>query len=207
MNEPAKLMGITQAAKLLGVHPLTLRSWAEKGYVPHYRTPGGHRRFRRDELLAFIAKMNQGEPEDAVATAARQAVRDAISTLPPADASQPVHREKLAVVDAQKEAMRESGQELLRLTIQYVSGAEGKDVLTRARNIGQTYGEFSARHGMSICETVATFNFFQDTIINATFDSQAIDATNPQLYRRLNRFFNQVLLETVRAAERAQKNV
>lgn len=204
MNKAGKLMGITQAAQLLGVHPLTLRSWAEKGYVPHYRTPGGHRRFRRDELLAFIAKMNQGEPEDAVAVAARQAVREAISTLPEADTSQPVQREKLAVAEQQRQAMRESGQELLRLTIQYVSGAEGNDVLDRARDIGTTYGNFAARHGMSTCETVATFNFFQDTIINATFDSQAIDAANPRLYRRMNRFFNEVLLATVRAVERAK---
>ncbi len=204
MDKPAKLMGITQAAKLLGVHPLTLRSWAEKRYVPHYRTPGGHRRFRRDELLAFIAEMNQGAPEDAVAAAARQAVQEAISTLPDdANPAQPVHRERLAVAESQKQVMRESGQELLRLTIQYVSGAEGGDVLDRARDIGRSYGEFATQHGMSICETVATFNFFQDTIINATFDSQAIDATNPQLYRRLNRFFNEVLLATVRAAEQA----
>ncbi len=198
-------MGITQAAKLLGVHPLTLRSWAEKGYVPYYRTPGGHRRFRRDELLAFIAKMNQGEPEDAVAVAARRAVQDAISTLPDAKPGQPVHREKLAVSENQKQSMRESGQALLRLTIQYVSGAEGESVLDRARDIGRTYGDFAVRHGMSTCETVATFNFFQDTIINATFDSQAIDTGNPQLYRRLNRFFNEVLLATVRAAEQAKE--
>ncbi len=198
-------MGITQAAKLLGVHPLTLRSWAEKGYVPHYRTPGGHRRFRRDELLAFIAEMNQGTPEDTVAAAAHHAVRQAISTLSDADSLQPVNRQKLATTEPQKQAMRQSGQKLLQLTLQYVSGTEGEQVLGSARDIGRTYGAFTAQHGMSICEAVATFNFFQSTIINATFESQAIDISNPQLYRRLNRFFNETLLATVRAAEGAEQ--
>jgi len=205
MRNSEGLLGITAAAKLLGVHPLTLRSWAEKGYVPHYRTPGGHRRFKRGELLGFVAQMNQGSPEDGLVVAARSAIRQAISTLPEDQPELAVKREHMEIATDQREMMREVGQKLLELTVQYASGAAGKQVMVKAREIGRTYGDFSVQHGMSLSEAVATFNFFRDTIIEATFEANVksgdIDISNPQLYRRLNRFFNEVLLETVRTAE------
>jgi putative resolvase len=40
-----------RAAKLLGVHPVTLRKWALAGKVPFTRLESGHRRYRMDDLL------------------------------------------------------------------------------------------------------------------------------------------------------------
>ena len=48
-----RLLTITEAAALLGVHQKTLRSWADKGLVAHYRTPTGYRRFDPDEIERF----------------------------------------------------------------------------------------------------------------------------------------------------------
>ncbi len=209
-KQTSKLLGITQAAQLLGVHPLTLRSWAEKGYLPHYRTPGGHRRFRRDELLTFIAKMNQAAPEEGLLTAARQAVRQAIATLPETDLALSQQRRRLDIADDQRQWMRDMGKKMLKLTIRYASGARGSQILEQAEKIGRAYAAFAAQHQMSISETVATFNFFRDRIIESTFEvkeqTSEIDISNPDLYRRLNRFFNQVLLATVKAAEEIVAN-
>lgn len=41
------------AAKILGVHSDTLARWADEGKVPHWRTPGGQRRFRREDIDAL----------------------------------------------------------------------------------------------------------------------------------------------------------
>lgn len=41
------------AAKILGVHPDTLARWADEGKVPYWRTPGGQRRFRREDIEAL----------------------------------------------------------------------------------------------------------------------------------------------------------
>jgi excisionase family DNA binding protein len=41
---------LSQAAKQLGVHPSTVRAWADHGYIPSQRTQGGHRRFRRYDI-------------------------------------------------------------------------------------------------------------------------------------------------------------
>ena len=42
-----------EAAKLLGVHPSTLRRWDKKGILtPSYRTPTGERRYTEADLEA-----------------------------------------------------------------------------------------------------------------------------------------------------------
>jgi excisionase family DNA binding protein len=51
-NGPAWLP-LGQAAKKLGVHPTTLRRWAENGDFPVMVTPGGHRRFASADLERF----------------------------------------------------------------------------------------------------------------------------------------------------------
>lgn len=199
-----KLLGITQAAKLLGVHPLTLRNWTEKGYVPFYRTPGGHRRFSRQELLVFLATMNQATPEDGIVSVTKQAVQSAIASLP---VETPVlaMQDGETMSDEQREGMRSVGHKLLGLAMQYVAGDADALALEKAKKIGKTYGAFAMKRGLSMSETVATFNFFRDTIIETTFDMPAhtvdIDLSNPQIYRHLNRFFNEVLLETVKETE------
>ncbi len=45
-----EIFSISKAAKYLGVFPLTLRNWEKKGLISSFRTPGGHRRFRRSDL-------------------------------------------------------------------------------------------------------------------------------------------------------------
>ena len=43
-------LSLRRASALIGVHPATLRSWADQGRVASQRTAGGHRRFRRSDL-------------------------------------------------------------------------------------------------------------------------------------------------------------
>ncbi|MBI2346960.1 MAG: excisionase family DNA-binding protein [Deltaproteobacteria bacterium] len=41
-------------ANLLHIHQTTVIDWIEKGHLTGYRTPGGHRRIQRDELVRFL---------------------------------------------------------------------------------------------------------------------------------------------------------
>lgn len=40
----------TEAARLLGASPDSVRRWCEQGRIPGYRTPGGHWRIARKDL-------------------------------------------------------------------------------------------------------------------------------------------------------------
>ena len=49
-----------QAAKLLGVAQSTVRAWSDAGRLPVFYTPGGHRRFKEDDLHAFLSRNGAG---------------------------------------------------------------------------------------------------------------------------------------------------
>src|SRR3954454_24055083 len=49
-----------QAAKYLGVAQSTIRKWSDVGRVPSFYTPGGHRRYRRADLDAFLERSGPG---------------------------------------------------------------------------------------------------------------------------------------------------
>jgi excisionase family DNA binding protein len=49
----------SQAARYLGVSLATVRRWTDAGHISCYRTPGGQRRFSRDQLDDFITSMER----------------------------------------------------------------------------------------------------------------------------------------------------
>ena len=49
----------SQAARYLGVSLATIRRWTDAGYLTGYRTPGGQRRFSREQLDGFIDSLQR----------------------------------------------------------------------------------------------------------------------------------------------------
>ena len=49
-----------QAAKYLGVAQSTIRKWSDQRRLPAFYTPGGHRRYRRGDLDAFLERSGAG---------------------------------------------------------------------------------------------------------------------------------------------------
>jgi excisionase family DNA binding protein len=53
------MLTVQEVARLLHIHPNTLRRWSNRGLIKAYRiTPRGDRRFRREEILDFLARLN-----------------------------------------------------------------------------------------------------------------------------------------------------
>ena len=165
---PTKLIGISKAAKILGVHPLTLRNWTEQGHIAYYKTPGGHRRFKMEDLEAFLHKMNHRPVENNLVASTHKAVQLAIADRVQSHQNLPSLEYSSTM---QKKDMRAIGRKLLGLTIQYVAGNAETHIVEAGREIGGQYGQVAKENGLSYHDIVATFNFFRDTIIEATFDS------------------------------------
>jgi excisionase family DNA binding protein len=55
-SEPKNVFTTHEVSKLLQVNPRSVINWIEQDLLTSYRTPGGHRRIRRDDLLAFLRK-------------------------------------------------------------------------------------------------------------------------------------------------------
>jgi excisionase family DNA binding protein len=56
-------LSISQAASELGVSLGTMRRWADLGYIESYRTPGGQRRFSRDQVDRFVASLSRRDQQ------------------------------------------------------------------------------------------------------------------------------------------------
>jgi len=52
-------LSTSQAAQALGVSLGTIRRWSDMGYLQSYRTPGGQRRFSRDQIEKFVGSLEQ----------------------------------------------------------------------------------------------------------------------------------------------------
>jgi len=53
------MLTVREVARLLHVHPNTLRRWSNNGRIKAYRiTSRGDRRFKREEIAHFLAELN-----------------------------------------------------------------------------------------------------------------------------------------------------
>jgi excisionase family DNA binding protein len=53
------MLTVREVARLLHVHPNTLRRWSNTGRIKAYRiTPRGDRRFKREEIAKFLEEFN-----------------------------------------------------------------------------------------------------------------------------------------------------
>ena len=57
-------LSVTKAARLLGVHPNTIRAWSDAGRLRYYRiNPRGDRRYRLGDLQRFLTAAETGAPD------------------------------------------------------------------------------------------------------------------------------------------------
>jgi excisionase family DNA binding protein len=98
-EDPQEWLTLGQAAVFLGAAQSTVRKWADSGRLSAFYTPGGHRRFRRADLEAFLAGPRTAPPAAAAGTAGVLIVDD-----------DPALREFLrANLEAEGYAVREAG--------------------------------------------------------------------------------------------------
>ncbi|MBD3176602.1 MAG: helix-turn-helix domain-containing protein [Armatimonadia bacterium] len=55
---------LAETAKLLEVCPATVRRYADKGVLPHHRTPGNQRRFKLRDVLDYLERQDRSVQED-----------------------------------------------------------------------------------------------------------------------------------------------
>lgn len=64
MAKLEKILTTYQISKLCSVDLSTVISWIDQGKLPAFRTPGGHRRVKLEDFLAFVKKYNFPLPSD-----------------------------------------------------------------------------------------------------------------------------------------------
>ena len=64
VRKPRDLFTASQIARFCQVDLKTIHNWADRGQIPHFRTPGRHLRFRRPHVLDFLRKFGYPIPEE-----------------------------------------------------------------------------------------------------------------------------------------------
>lgn len=197
---------LSDAAERLGVHPTTLRRWANKGKMPVMVTPGGHRRFLLADIEAFqqaqTQHRHQQDVEQVWAQSALTHTRQSIVS----------HQDDrwLTVQDeSEREEMRMMGRRLMGVLMQYIALDEadhGRDsVLAEAEELGEKYGQYARQQAIGLSDALQATLFFRDSLVEAAIQLPASTRIRPEanmrLLRRINRILNSVQLAVARAYE------
>ena len=60
-QDATELLTPAEVAKMFHVDPKTVTRWAQAGKLTYMRTLGGHRRYRRDEVVALLQDSTKDE--------------------------------------------------------------------------------------------------------------------------------------------------
>jgi excisionase family DNA binding protein len=160
MTEPGKETWITLgvAAALMGVSESTVRRWADSGEVRSYRTSGGHRRVREEDLRKLVAAQAQGvapsRDTDRISDIALLRVKRQLNRRGQGHAL-PLE----GFSDEARDRLRLLGRQLVDLFARFIaSNAKGERFSADARTIGHEYGRMLVEQDVRLSVAVATFN-------------------------------------------------
>ena len=165
--EKSQWLSLRDACRMLDVSNTTLRQWADNGYLRVYRTPGGHRRFLRDDLESFANAPEQAQEqgrEDAIEDSALRKIRRSLSRNDVVKQSW-----YQSVEEEGKDRMRLFGRRLLSLLLQE-SGPRRRrqELLEEAHMLGREYGTEMSERGVSLKDTIEAFVFFRTMVLDST---------------------------------------
>ncbi len=189
-----KWLSLSEAAEKFGVHPSTLRTWADKGLLPVHRTKGGHRRFLNSEIeLWSSAKNDPGEESSLVIQNALRYTRVQLSEGTLEDEGWYAKLD-----DRAREAYRQSGREIMQGLAKFLA-SDKRAAKAEARSVGYQYAVLGRRNNLTLADATVAFLFFrrilQESLLRA-YEAAAIHS--PQAWasmsRKVNRFTDEVLL-------------
>lgn len=217
-NPPAALarggreerLSIHAACAVLGVDQSTLRRWSDAGKVPVFRTPGGHRRYAKDDLRALVGEPPRA-PERPRPTS--QTLTDR-SLSAYADTYLRAARERRwyrAYGASGQEEHRRLGRRLVDLAVRFATlppaAADRPSLLAEGRQIGEHYGRAGAEAGLSASEAVEAFLYFRHPIVRtmtAMIEEEQLPIRGAVgLFVAIGHFMDEVLIATVEAHEGA----
>ncbi len=158
-----KWLSLSGAAKVLGVHPSTVRLWSDKGILPVHKTQGGHRRYRHGELSLW-AESNQRPSEIEPERMMQEVTKNVRMQISEGRLQAEAWYQKLDE-DARAQ-YRMSARSLFHGLMNYMA-TEGADAESEAYAIGYEYASRAHRYSLNYVDAVRAFLFFRNTLIDS----------------------------------------
>ena len=206
-------LSLRQVADMLGIHPATVRLWADRNELPSRRTNGGHRRFRRVDIEARLHQEAEKKPHPAaqllvqsVLGRVRFAFTDGtLSTLPWYQ-----HFD-----EASREAYRKLGRRMLELLLHALTTNTFTDELRQeAIQLGREYGSITCNSHVSLADAVRAFLYFRDIVDDSVIQLAEVrgsgirdtqDLPWAESLRQIQSLTNEVLPALIEVAQLAVK--
>ena len=199
---------LSDAAKLLGVHPSTVRLWSDKGAIPVHKTQGGHRRYKRGEILLW-AQANSKSRSEAIEPEGmmNEVVKNVRMQISEGRLQAESWYQKLDE-DARVQ-YRMSARSLFQGLMTYVA-TNGEEAATEAYAIGYEYASRARRYQLSYVDAAKAFLFFRDTLVESVIkvytEANVPTKKATEMYAKMHTFTDEILislLETYSKLENA----
>ena len=199
MSDTSEWVSLREAADMLGVHPATVRNWADKGDLPSRRTPGGHRRFRRGDLLRYAETQGEWQPAEVQVILQSALGQTRIQVGEGTLVHVPWYE---AMGDATRDEMRHQGRRVLEELRKYIGNGAQDEALSAAITLGKDYASVLSADGLTLPQAARGFFYFSDFVINSVLTWSEI--TPPRstsewstMLRQINTFINAMLLSII----------
>jgi excisionase family DNA binding protein len=198
-------LSLSAAAELLGVHPSTVRLWSDKGLLPVHRTQGGHRRYKRDEVLLWAQtarEVRTVQPEDMM----QSAIRNVRMQVTEGKLESEPWYQKLD--EGARIQYRQSSRSLFQGLMNYLASTN-EDAASEAFAVGYEYASRARRYNLSYVDATRAFLFFRKVLIDSVMKVYS-EANIPsgkaweEMLGKMQTFTDQILislLDTFQALE------
>ena len=207
-NAAPQWLALKEASDFLGVHFTTLRTWADNGDIPVFRTPGGHRRFSLDDLRRFLAQRSQlaTADEHGLVSVAVVRGREELERQLPVE-----QRWRYPLQGDAEQARRQRGRQLFALAVSFVlKPAQSERLLEQGRELGREYGWEAARSGIGLADTGKAVQFFRSQLVETVRHQETTalpDADDLRVQRLIDLFLDEVLYAVLDGYERDVEQV
>lgn len=200
MPAVSEWLTLGEASRFLGVDESTLRTWADAGRIPTYRTPGGHRRFARQALVTFLEQSrHEAEPRlaDLIGPHADRLVPGVVDQIRRQHWYQSLDR-------ASAQAIGAVCHDLMDALGGYLTGGPHQaEHLARGERAARQLGERVAGLRLSPVDATEAFLFFKQIITDSVSMKLPLSPDGKvRSLRRVDVFLNHVLLQMMSAFER-----
>ncbi len=199
-------LSLSDVAKLLGVHPSTVRSWSNQGMLPVYRTQGGHRRYIHSEIELWL-QSQRGERADSVNLVVQNALRTTRFQVSEGRLGAEVWYNKLD--EEVRSQYRDSGRLLLQGLIHSIT-THCEEAVSEAEALGYEYAARGRRYGLSSLEATQAFLFFRNVLMDSllsVYEAAAVRSPHAwsDMFRQMTDFTDLILLKILETYQRVPK--
>jgi len=198
-------LSLSAAAEILGVHPSTVRLWSDKGLLPVHRTKGGHRRYKRSEVMLWAQtarEVRTVQPEDMLQSAIRNVRMQITEGRLEAEGWYQKLDENARI------QYRQSARSLFQGLMTYLSSTN-EDAASEAFAIGYEYASRARRYNLSYVDATRAFLFFRNVLIESIVKTYS-EANVPsgkawkEMLHKMHAFTDQILISLLETFQSLQ---